>query len=81
MTGMMGPHRHRLRDTAAPQYATPSQKEGEPRLNASGQKGKGDATSLHPKMQLNEAFGTDLNRWILKARVPWGGGGRHANSR
>ena len=40
MMGTMGPQGHRLRETAAPQYGIPSQKEGEPLLEASGKKGK-----------------------------------------
>ena len=47
----------------------PSQKEGEPLSGANGQKGKGDTTSLDPKLQVNEAFGTSLNGWILKPGV------------
>ena len=39
MMGMMGPQGHRLRETAAPQYGIPSQKEG-----------GGNTTSLDPKI-------------------------------
>ena len=66
---MMGPRGHQMQETAAPQNGILSQQEGEPLLEASGKKGKGDTTSLDPKVLVNEAFGTDLNRWILKAGV------------
>ena len=56
MTGMMGPEGHWLRETTSPQYGIPSQKEGEPLLEASGKKGKGDTTSLDPKILLERGL-------------------------
>ena len=58
-----------MRETAALQYGIPSQKECEPLLEASGKKGKGPTSSVDPKIRVNEAFGTEFNRWISKAPV------------
>ena len=40
MTAMMGPQGHRLREIATPQCGIPSQKQGEPLLEANGKKEK-----------------------------------------
>ena len=59
----LGVQGHRLRETAEPQFPIPSQKEGEPLLEATNKKDN-FAVDTDPKLALTDEFAKDLNKYI-----------------
>ena len=59
----LGVQGHRLRETAEPQFPIPSQREGEPLLEATNKKDN-FAVDTDPKLALTDEFAKDLNKYI-----------------